>query len=151
MVTDTGMTRGKFTEMCFDVKYDCWVIESLSQGIVPIVDAVENTGTFAIPVQVIQPNTDDAEVTKVTVDPTILSLKVGQESYPTVTVEGTGAYDKDYVAFSADSTKVEVKPDGRIVAIAVTTAPITVTYRSVGNPTKTATCAVTVTAADAGA
>ena len=151
MVTDTGMTRGKFTEMCFDVKYDCWVIESLSQGIVPIVDAVENTGTFAIPVQVIQPNTDDAEVTKVTVDPTTLSLKVGQESYPTVTVEGTGAYDKDYVAFSADSTKVEVKPDGRIVAIAVTTAPVTVTYRSVGNPTKTATCAVTVTAADAGA
>lgn len=151
MVTDTGMTRGKFTEMCFDVKYDCWVIESLSQGIVPIVDAVENTGTFAIPVQVIQPNEDDAEVTKVTVDPATLSLKVGQESYPTVTVEGTGAYDKDYVAFSADSTKVEVKPDGRIVAIAVTTAPVTVTYRSVGNPTKTATCAVTVTAADAGA
>ena len=151
MVTDQGNTRGKFTEACFDVKYDCWVIESLSQGIIPIVDAVENKGTFAIPVQVVTPNTDDAAVTKVTVDPATLSLKVGQESYPTVKVEGTGAFDKGYVAFSSDATKAEVKPDGRIVAKAVTTAPVTITYRSIGDPAKTATCAVTVTAADAGA
>lgn len=145
MVTDTGNTRGKFTEACFDVKYDCWVIESLSQGIIPIVDAKENTGTFAIPVKVIEPDTSDAAVTKVTVDPATLSLTVGQEAYPTVTVEGTGAFDKGYVAYSNDATKVEVKPDGRVVAIAVTTAPVTVTYKSIGDPTKTATCAVTVT------
>lgn len=37
MVTDEGRTRGKFTEMCMDVKYDAWVIESLSHGIMPIV------------------------------------------------------------------------------------------------------------------
>lgn len=147
MVTDTGNTRGKFTEACFDVKYDCWVIESLSQGIIPIVDAKENTGTFAIPVKVIEPDTSDAAVTKVTVDPATLSLTVGQEAYPIVTVEGTGAFDKGYVAYSNDATKVEVKPDGRIVAIAVTTAPVTVTFKSIGDPTKTATCAVTVTAA----
>lgn len=145
MVTDQGNTRGKFTEACVDVKYDCWVIESLSQGIIPIVDAVENKGTFAIPVQVVTPNTEDAEVTAVKVDPTTLSLTVGQEAYPTVTVEGTGAFDKGYVAFSADATKAEVKPDGRIVAVAVTTAPVTITYRSIGDPTKTATVAVTVT------
>ena len=149
MVTDQGNTRGKFTEACFDVKYDCWVIESLSQGIIPIIDAVENTGTFAIPVEVIQPNTDDAEVTAVKVDPTTLTLTVGQEAYPTVTVEGTGAYDKGYVAFSSDATKAEVKPDGRIVAVAQTTAPVTITYRSIGDPTKTATVAVTVNAAAA--
>ena len=148
MVTDQGNTRGKFTEACVDVKYDCWVIESLSQGIIPIVDAFDNNGTFAIPVQAITPNTDDAKVTKVTVDPTTLSLKVGQESYPTVKVEGTGAFDKGYVAFSSDATKAEVKPDGRIVAKAVTTAPVTITYRSIGNPAKTATVAVTVTAAE---
>lgn len=151
MVTDEGRTRGKFTEMCFDVKYDCWVIESLSQGIIPIVDAKENTGTFAIPVQVVEPNKDDAKVTKVTVDPTTLSLKVGQEAVPTVKVEGTGAYDTGYVAFSADATKVEVLPSGKVRAIAVTTAPVTVTYKSIGDTTKTATLAVTVTAADAGA
>ena len=147
MVTDTGNTRGKFTEACFDVKYDCWVIESLSQGIIPIVDAKENTGTFAIPVKVIEPDTADAAVTKVTVDPATLSLTVGQEAYPTVKVEGTGAYDKGYVAYSNDATKVEVKPDGRIVAVAETTAAVTVTFKSIGDPTKTATCAVTVTAA----
>ena len=147
MVTDQGNTRGKFTEACVDVKYDCWVIESLSQGIVPIVDAVENKGTFAIPVQVVTPNTDDATVTNIAVDPTTLSLEVGQESYPKVTVEGIGAFDKGYVAFSSDATKAEVKPDGRIIAKAETTAPITITYRSVGDPAKTATCTVTVTAA----
>lgn len=149
MITDQGNTRGKFTEACFDVKYDCWVIESLSQGIIPIIDAVENTGTFAIPVEATTPNTDDAEVTAVKVDPTTLTLTVGQEAYPTVTVEGTGAYDKGYVAFSSDVTKVEVKPDGRIVAVAATTAPVTITYRSIGDPTKTAAIAVTVNAAAA--
>jgi len=148
MVTDQGNTRGKFTEACVDVKYDCWVIESLSQGIIPIVDAFDNDGTFAIPIQVVTPNKDDATVTKIAVDPTTLSLKVGQESYPKVTVEGTGAFDKGYVAFSSDATKAEVKPDGRIVAKAVTTAPVTITYRSVGDPAKTATVAVTVTAAE---
>ena len=151
MVTDEGRTRGKFTEMCFDVKYDCWVIESLSQGIIPIVDAKENTGTFAIPVQVVEPDKSDAKVTKVTVDPTTISIKVGQEAVPTVKVEGTGAYDTGYVAFSNDATKVEVLPSGKVRAIAETTTPVTITYKSIGDPTKTATLAVTVTAADAGA
>lgn len=143
MVTDTGMTRGKFTEMCFDVKYDCWVIESLSQGIIPIIDAKENTGEFAIPVQVIEPNDADAVVTKVSVDPTTLSMTVGQEAYPTVKVEGTGPYDKGFVAFSSDATKAEVMADGRIRAIADGGA--TITFKSIGDPTKTATLTVTVT------
>jgi len=55
MRTAEGETRGKFTEMVMDVKYDAWVIESLSHGILPIVDAVENTGTFGIPVKVVNP------------------------------------------------------------------------------------------------
>ena len=147
MVTDTGMTRGKFTEMCFDVKYDCWVIESLSQGIIPIIDAVENTGTFAIPVQVVEPDTSDAKVTKVTVDPATLSLKAGQEAYVTVKVEGTGAFDKGWSAFSSDANKAEVMPDGKIRGIAEGKA--TITFRSLGDPTKTATVTVTVAAAAA--
>ena len=53
MVTDEGKTRGKFTEMVFDVKYDAWVIESLSHGIIPIVDVNENKGVFAIPVKIV--------------------------------------------------------------------------------------------------
>lgn len=147
MVTDTGDTRGKFTEMCCDVKYDCWVIESLSQGVVPIIDAVENTGTFAIPVEVVQPDTSDAEVTKVTVDPTTLSLTIGQEAIPTVKVTGTGAYDKGWEAFSSDATKAMVMPDGKIRGVAAGSG-ITITYRSIGDPTKTAICTVTVTAGE---
>ena len=144
MVTDTGMTRGKFTEMCFDVKYDCWVIESLSQGIIPIIDAVENTGTFAIPVQVIEPDTSDAKVVSVTADPATLSLKVGQEAYVAVKVEGTGAFDKGWSAFSSDATKAEVMPDGKVRGIAAGTA--TITFRSLGDPTKTDTVTVNVSA-----
>ena len=53
MVTGEGGTRGKFTECCMDVKYDAWVIESLSHGILPIVDIKPNTGTFAIPVEIV--------------------------------------------------------------------------------------------------
>jgi len=53
MKTEEGGTRGKFTEMVFDVKYDAWVIESLSHGIIPIIDSAENTGVFGIPVKII--------------------------------------------------------------------------------------------------
>lgn len=54
MVTGEGGTRGKFTECCMDVKYDAWVIESLSHGILPIIDVTPNTGTFAIPVKIVE-------------------------------------------------------------------------------------------------
>lgn len=57
MVTGEGGTRGKFTECCMDVKYDAWVIESLSHGILPIIDVQPNTGAFAIPVQVVSGET----------------------------------------------------------------------------------------------
>lgn len=53
MRTAEGETRGKFTEMVMDIKYDAWVIESLSHGILPIIDLEQNTGTFAIPVEII--------------------------------------------------------------------------------------------------
>lgn len=52
MVTDEGRTRGKFQEMCMDVKYDAWVIENYSHGIIPIIDASENNAVYAIPVSV---------------------------------------------------------------------------------------------------
>lgn len=54
MVTGEGGTRGKFTECCMDVKYDAWVIEQLSHGILPIIDVKPNTGVFAIPVKVVE-------------------------------------------------------------------------------------------------
>lgn len=70
MVTDEGRTRGKFTEMCYDVKYDAWVIEKYSAGILPIIDNSANTGTFSIPVSVIsQPAQTIASNQTVTVAP----------------------------------------------------------------------------------
>lgn len=55
MVTGEGGTRGKFTECCMDVKYDAWVIESLSHGILPIIDIKPNSGEYGIPVRVVNP------------------------------------------------------------------------------------------------
>lgn len=52
METDRGKTRGKFTELVFDMKHDAWVIPQYSHGILLIVDAEENTGEPAVPVRV---------------------------------------------------------------------------------------------------
>ncbi len=53
METDRGKTRGKFTELVFDVKHDAWVIPQYSHGILLIVDAEENTGQPAVPVKIV--------------------------------------------------------------------------------------------------
>lgn len=55
METDRGKTRGKFTELVFDVKHDAWVIPQYSHGILLIVDSEENTGVPAVPVRVVDP------------------------------------------------------------------------------------------------
>ena len=53
METDRGKTRGKFTELVFDVKHDAWVIPQYSHGIILIVDSEENTGTPALNVRIV--------------------------------------------------------------------------------------------------
>ena len=52
METDRGKTRGKFTELVFDVKHDAWVIPQYSHGILLIVDAEENVGPAPIKVEI---------------------------------------------------------------------------------------------------
>lgn len=54
MVTDEGRTRGKFTEMAMDIKYDAWVIEQYSHGILPIINAQGERKPASIPVRVIE-------------------------------------------------------------------------------------------------
>lgn len=62
MVTDEGNTRGHFQEMCMDVKYDAWVIEHLSHGIIPIVAPQDaNYKTYGIPVELVNQATGTAE------------------------------------------------------------------------------------------
>lgn len=143
MLTAEGETRGKFTEMVIEVKYDAWVIDGLSHGIMPIIDAKENTGTFAIPVEIMEPDRSDAVVTGVTVVPTTLSIGIGQEANPRVTVTGTGKFDHDYRIMSSNVNVARVSDSGRITGVSAGTA--TITYTSVGDPTKTATVQVTVT------
>lgn len=51
MRTEDGGTRGKFTEMVFDVKYDAWVIEKLAAGILPIIaPETSSSASYGIPV-----------------------------------------------------------------------------------------------------
>ncbi len=68
METDRGKTRGKFTELVFDVKHDAWVIPQYSHGILLIVDAEENVGQPAVPVKVVG-DVGLADGTEVTVSP----------------------------------------------------------------------------------
>ena len=143
MLTEEGGTRGKFTEMVMEVKYDAFVIESLSHGIVPIVDSAENTGVFAIPVTVMAPDEDQAEVTGMTVVPDTLQIGVGAQEFPTVTVSGTGNFDKGFVALTNDNAIASVSPVG--VVTGVSAGETEITYTAIGNPAITTVLPVTVT------
>lgn len=147
METDRGKTRGKFTELVFDVKFDAWVIPQLSHGILLIVDAEENLGTPALKVEVVDNDFVEPAVTSVTVSPKTVSLSEGQQARPSVKVKGEGKFDKDWTAMSSDVSIATVDDNGVITGVKAGSA--TITYTSVGDPTKTATCAVTVTAAGA--
>lgn len=142
METDRGKTRGKFTELVFDVKHDAWVIPQYSHGILLIVDGEENIGTPAIKVEVVDNSKVDPVITSFSVDPTVASISVGEQINPVVTVKGEGAYDKGWTLYSSDSTIASVTPDGTITGVKAGTA--TITYRSTGNSAKTAKCTVTV-------
>ena len=49
IITDTGKTRGKFTEIAWDIKYDAHVIPQLAAGIIPIV-SIDDDVDYAVPV-----------------------------------------------------------------------------------------------------
>ena len=144
METDRGGTRGKFTELVFDVKHDAWVIPQLSHGILLIVDAEENVGTPAIKVENVDNTPVEVTITSITVDPTTLNMKVGQTASPMVYIEGTGNYDNGWSAVSDHPEFVSIDANGVLTAEAAGTAIIT--YASYEAPEKTATCTVTVTA-----
>ncbi len=145
METDRGKTRGKFTELVFDVKHDAWVIPQYSHGILLIVDAEENVGTPTLKVELVDNNYVEPEVTGISVDPTVASITIGEQINPIVTVTGVGAFDKGWNIFSSDANVASVTPDGKITGVAAGTAMIT--YRATGNTSETATVTVTVTSA----
>lgn len=150
METDRGKTRGKFTELVFDVKHDAWVIPQYSHGILLIVDSQENVGTPTIKVESVTNPTGEPTITSITVTPATVSANVGDRIWPSVTVEGTGSFDKGWTVEASNSTPpaIGVSPDGVITAINAGTA--TITFTSVGDTSKTATMTVTVTEAGGG-
>jgi hypothetical protein len=53
METDRGKTRGKFTELVFDVKHDAWVIPQYAHGILLLIDRVADVGVPTVKVEII--------------------------------------------------------------------------------------------------
>ena len=142
METDRGKTRGKFTELVFDVKHDAWVIPQFSHGILLIVDSEENVGTPSIKVEVVDNTPVAPVVTGVTVNPTTLALKANESATPQVQINGTGPFDRGYTAKASAPLVADV--DGNGVIRAYTAGTSTVTYKAIGDAIKTATCTVTV-------
>ena len=144
METDRGKTRGKFTELVFDVKHDAWVIPQYSHGILLIVDSQENVGTPTIKVEhVTNPSPSDTPtITGITATPSETTVRAGMQAWPSVQVSGTGRYDRGFSAASSDTTVATVSPDGVITGVAAGTA--TITFTAVGDSTKTDTITVTV-------
>lgn len=142
METARGGTRGKFTELVFDVKHDAWVIPQYSHGILLIVDAEENVGTPAIKVEQVDNTPVEAAVTGITVNPTTKTLKPGQTFQPEVVVSGTGAFDRGWSATAGTPDNAYIDANGIIHA--VKTGESVITYKAYGDQMKTATLTITV-------
>ena len=146
METDRGKTRGKFTELVFDVKHDAWVIPQYSHGILLIVDSQENVGTPAIKVeQITNPTGSTGTPTSLTVTPETKTIKPGQHVWPNVVVGGTGAYDKGWTAATGDTGVAVVNDDGMITGVG--TGSTTVTFAATGATGVTDGITITVTGA----
>ena len=139
METDRGKTRGKFTELVFDVKHDAWVIPQFSHGILLIVDAEENMGQPALRVELV-----NGDILGISVSPAEVELDLNgtTEQQLTATVTGAGSYDDSVTYESDDEAVATVTAAGLIEAVAVGTATITVT--SDADSTKIDTVAVEV-------
>ncbi|MBQ0159312.1 MAG: Ig-like domain-containing protein [Bacteroidales bacterium] len=146
METDRGKTRGKFTELVFDMKHDAWVIPNLSHGILLIVDGEENVGQPALKVEIVDNTPYEApEIVSLEVTPATLSITASQQAIMNVQVTATGTDpDLGWNAISSDTSIVTVDSAGIITGVGKGDATITVT--STMDPTKTDTVAVTVTA-----
>ena len=93
MVTDEGRTRGKFQEMCMDVKYDAFVIENYSAGIIPIINSEPKDVTFSIPVSVVNEPVTTLEVPATLVSGTLDKSSVVKSAAATISV-ATLSYSK---------------------------------------------------------
>jgi hypothetical protein len=132
METDRGKTRGKFTELVFDVKHDAWVIPQFSHGILLIVDSTANTGTPSLKVEIVQPAVLALNYTSTA--PVAADMDASNEDNFQLTwdMDGVGNYD-NRVTFATDNAGIAtVSAEGLVHAVGIGTAGITIT--SVANP-----------------
>jgi hypothetical protein len=132
METDRGKTRGKFTELVFDVKHDAWVIPQFSHGILLIVDSTANTGTPSLKVEIVQPAVLALNYTSTA--PVAADMDASNEDDFQLTwdMDGVGNYD-NRVTFATDNAGIAtVSAAGLVHAVGIGTAGITIT--SVANP-----------------
>lgn len=158
MLTADGGTRGQFTEVVMDVKFDAWVIEGLSHGILPIIDAKENVGAFAIPTYTVTAPVTTASITSVTVSPDTWAPKANATGAAltkavTVTVVGAGPYDPGWSAtVHSDTNSIidSIGADGTVklkAANLVAERTATVRFKSWDDATKYDDLVITVAAA----
>lgn len=144
METDRGKTRGKFTELVFDMKHDAWVIPNLAHGILLLVDAEETVGQPALKVELVD-NTPKVtpEIIKIEASST-MSLLVGQQGLGGALVSGTGPFDPTWTAVCENTGIATIDENGIVTGVAAGTT--TIRYTANGKPSKYCETAVTVTA-----
>lgn len=153
METDRGKTRGKFTELVFDMKHDAWVIPQYSHGILLIVDAVENVGQPALKVEFVNTTNSAEEIYAVPANPTtvdgngdtVVEVGVGEVMPVDVTVMGSGTFSSDWTAATANASIATVSATTGAVT-GVGAGGVRITYTSTDDPSLTVDFMVTVTA-----
>ena len=145
METDRGRTRGKFTELVFDVKHDAWVIPNLSHGILLIVDKTASTGVPALKVDFASPEVIALNFTNApTGDLNTTNNDTFQLTWET---SGIGNYDDSVTFTSSDATIATVSATGLVSTADVSgTGTVNITVTSVANPALTAVRSFTVVA-----
>lgn len=118
-----------------EVRQNSW-----TAGVSGVVSASYTLRIIGKPVEVFAVN---IPVTGVTLDKTTTTLVLGNSMTLTPTIAPASATNRAVTWASSDATKVMVNSAGKITALAVGSATITVTTN---DQAKTATCVVTVTA-----
>jgi hypothetical protein len=137
METDRGKTRGKFTELVFDLKHDAWVIPQFSHGILLIVDSAANLGAPSLTVDFA--NSEVTAVNFTTAAQNLGHLLTLQLAYD---LDGVGNYEQD-VQFSIDSEDhATVSATGLVTAKESNGASV-ITITAVGNTDLTDTVTIT--------
>jgi hypothetical protein len=121
----TGVLRGKFKEYATDIKYDAWVIEQLSAGIIPILDSEVDDPFIGVPVTLTSDIPDSITSIDWTVTPSA-PMQVGTKfASLEVHINYEGNTKPTVTYSSSDTDVVTVTNTGVITAASTGSAIIT--------------------------